>query len=479
MVKLKAVSKPALPLQTLVLDNGCYSIKAGLCKLSEPSPSADPSSECRVIPNCVTRSRGRKVYIASEVESCADYGEMVYRRPMDKGSIVHWETQREIWDREFFGKGHDKKGRRWNLEPKEMNLILTETPTPLQALSTATDQIVFEDFGFASYLRTTPGVLIAQNDIQTVFTPQGLTGNHSAPQQDAMEIDPAPTSASIASFPKTEAFILVDSGFSSTQITAYLYGQPIRKSTRRLDIGGNFMTNYMKDIVSVRYYNMMDEDYTINAIKEEVCYVTDDFKRDMEVSWKQSKKGKVDAADSVTIDYVLPDWNEGRRGFSRPHVLARLRAKQAAHSGGVVSKMLEEEVMTLANERFTVPELLFNPANVGLNQAGIPGAIMQVLDTIPQELWAAMLANVVLVGGSALFPGFREKVERDLRMRVPEDIEIRVGMPERSSAITWACQGGLRLARDDPSKLKEMVVTKQEYEENGAQWTARRFAGMV
>lgn len=66
--------------------------------------------------------------------------------------------------------------------------------------------------------------------------------------------------------------------------------------------------------------------------------------------------------------------------------------------------------MTLGNERFTIPELLFHPADIGLNQAGLPEMIMQSLHALPGGLWTGMLANVVLVGGNANIRGLLERL---------------------------------------------------------------------
>ncbi len=84
------------PSKTLVLDNGAYTIKAGFVTTN---CTGDP--EATVIPNCIARDRERKVYVASDLERCKDFGEIVLRRPVEKGYIVNWEAQREIWNNEF------------------------------------------------------------------------------------------------------------------------------------------------------------------------------------------------------------------------------------------------------------------------------------------------------------------------------------------------------------------------------------------
>jgi actin-related protein 6 len=130
---------PKGPSTTLVLDNGASTIKAGLIH------SSTIPSEPRIIPNVIARDRTRKIYVASELEKCRDFGEIQFRRPVEKGFIVNWEAQKEIWDREIF--------EREEFEPKDARLILAEPPNGLPILQANCDQIVFEEYGFASYYR--------------------------------------------------------------------------------------------------------------------------------------------------------------------------------------------------------------------------------------------------------------------------------------------------------------------------------------
>ena len=149
------VQPPAPPRRTLVLDNGAFTIKAGFVshgddddenggKDSDGAADGQP----RIIPNCIARDRDRKTYVGSELEKCKDFGEILFRRPVEKGFIVNWEAQKEIWEREFF----DAKAPR-RCDPSETRLLLAEHPNSLPALQSNCDQRVFEEFGFASYYR--------------------------------------------------------------------------------------------------------------------------------------------------------------------------------------------------------------------------------------------------------------------------------------------------------------------------------------
>jgi actin-related protein 6 len=92
----KAAEAPAVKPNTLVLDNGAWSIKAGLV-------SGNPSSEkdCHIIPNCVARDQDRKVYIGAQLEKCRDFYHITLRRPEERGMVVNWELQRSIWHTSF------------------------------------------------------------------------------------------------------------------------------------------------------------------------------------------------------------------------------------------------------------------------------------------------------------------------------------------------------------------------------------------
>lgn len=137
-------SGPPPPDRTLIIDNGAYTIKAGFSSPTTETPT--PS----IIPNCMARDREKKVYVGSQLSKCRDFGEIVFRRPVDKGYLVNWEAQKEIWEHEFF---EDKAPL--HCDPRETGLILTEAPNALPQLQTNCDQVVFEEFGFASYYRCT------------------------------------------------------------------------------------------------------------------------------------------------------------------------------------------------------------------------------------------------------------------------------------------------------------------------------------
>ena len=234
--------------------------------------------------------------------------------------------------------------------------------------------------------------LNAYNDIQSLWG--------APPRETGLAVLPA------------ECLLVIDSGYSHSTVTPLFNGRPIQQAVRRLDVGGKFLTNYLKELISIRHYNMLDETYVMNEIKEAVCYVSEDFKCDLERTWKENsarrKKALGDERD-IAVDYVLPDYNTHKSGFMRPHdpsLTAKMR--KMGSMAGVGDAV--EDYMTLGNERFLVPEVLFNPGDVGMKQEGLPATVLQSLSGLPPGLWPAMLANILVVGGNSKIEGFMSRL---------------------------------------------------------------------
>jgi actin-related protein 6 len=202
--------------------------------------------------------------------------------------------------------------------------------------------------------------------------------------------------------------LLIDSGYSHTTVTPLINGRPIQQAVRRLDIGGKFLTNYLKEQLSIRAFYAMDETYVVNELKESVCFVSQNFSRDLEATWKGGKRDRREVDTSVVVDYVLPDYEVIHHGIIRPHEPAA-----AKNTNALIGQPSREKVVTLGNERFIVPELLFNPGDVGMKEAGLPAVIMESVESLPEGLRPAMLANIALVGGNANIPGLHERLYVD------------------------------------------------------------------
>ena len=72
------------------------------------------------------------------------------------------------------------------------------------------------------------------------------------------------------------------------------------------------------------------------------------------------------------------------------------------------------QVLRISSERFTVPEVLFNPSDIGINQAGLPEAIHQSINKCPPIFAKDLYKNIILGGGNSKIPGFQARIEQEL-----------------------------------------------------------------
>ncbi|KAJ8032214.1 Actin-related protein 6 [Holothuria leucospilota] len=392
----------------VVLDNGAYTAKIGFSSDEEP----------KLIQNCIAKAKSerRKQFIGNQYEDCRDLSGLYYLLPFQKGYLVNWDVQRQVWEH-IFGK------EVMNLEPPETSIIITEPYFNFGSIQDAMNEVFFEEYQFQAIHRTNAGTL------------------------SAFRCKKEP--------PKELCCMVVDSGYSFTHIAPYYDGKKVGNAIRRINVGGKLLTNHLKEILSYRQLHVMDETYVINQVKEDVCYVSSQFMPDMEIT---KLKG---AENTIVRDYVLPDFQQIRRGY----------VKDESSASSANEQCVSLQIIRMNNERFSVPELLFNPSDVSIQEMGIPEAIVHCIGLVEEEMRPHLYKNILLTGGNSLFPGFKERVERDVRAMAPLNYDVRVTLPEKP--ITYSWQGGKLFSAAE--NFKELCVTKKEYEEYGQSICLEKF----
>lgn len=384
---------------TLVLDNGAYTAKIGYSQ-----------EKVSVIPNCQFRSKTSrlKTFTANQLDEIKDPSGLFYILPFQKGYLVNWDVQRKVWDH-LFGK------EMFKVEFADTSIIITEPYFNFTSIQESMNEILFEEYQFQSALRTNAGSLSAHHYFHTK--------------------------------PTELCCLVVDTGFSFTHIIPYCRSRTMKDGIRRINVGGKLLTNHLKEIISYRQLHVMDETHVINQVKEDVCYVSQQFYKDMETAQLKGEE------NTVMKDYVLPDFSSIKKGFCKPQEEMIFNGKYKTG----------EQILRLANERFAVPEMLFHPSDIGIQEMGIPEAIVHSIQSLPEDMQPHFYQNIVLTGGNTLFPGFRERLEAELRSLVPAHLPVSVLLPANPISFSW--EGG-RLLSHNPD-YDEMVVTREDYEENG------------
>ncbi len=121
------------------------------------------------------------------------------------------------------------------------------------------------------------------------------------------------------------------------------------------------------------------------------------------------------------------------------------------------------QVITIGNERFRAPESLFQPSFIGMEQAGIHenvfGSIMKCDIDIRKDLYA----NNVLSGGTTMYPGIADRMQKEITTLAPSTMKIKIIAPPERKYSVWI--GGSILA--SLSTFQTMWITKAEYDESG------------
>lgn len=111
---------------------------------------------------------------------------------------------------------------------------------------------------------------------------------------------------------------------------------------------------------------------------------------------------------------------------------------------------------------------MFNPSLVEVPEHGIHHVVKSAIEECPEELQAELYAHVALGGGNTCFPGFGERLEKELSQLTTNKVKVYAG-PKR--AISASIGGSIISSL---STFQAMWIPKEEYDELGPAVVRRR-----
>lgn len=211
--------------------------------------------------------------------------------------------------------------------------------------------------------------------------------------------------------------IVVDAGETGTSIMPIFESYSIPYYSGRLDIGGRQITEGLRNGITQRGYSLKTgtEREILHSMKSKICYISLD------------PLGS--AQDAPQQTFITPDGTD----------------------------------IKLTSQCFMCPEILFKPSLCGCEQKGISDQISEVISKVDNDIRDLLTSNIVLAGGSTLFPGFAERITKDLHELLPEQNVNVIADPNRLSS-SW--EGGSIFA--SVGTFEKLYITSDEYDEYGA-----------
>lgn len=234
---------------------------------------------------------------------------------------------------------------------------------------------------------------------------------------------------SLYAFGRTTGCV-IDIGDGVSHIVPIFEGFALSHAIQRIDLAGRDVTTYLQRLLrqNGNLFTSSAEKEIVREIKEKLCYVAIDPEKEIILSNKVAGMEKA---------YMLPDG----------------------------------ETITIGLEQFLAPECFFNPAVLGKELAPLDDVIVGAISDCDVDLRRDLYSNIVLSGGSTMFPGIKERLSREIKEQVADSIDVRIIAPPERMYSVWI--GGSIL-----SSLKtfhRMWITRRDYKEIGPQVIHRCF----
>jgi actin-related protein 6 len=349
----------------------------------------------RIVANALARGkRDKKLYIGDKILN-TPIAEYILSRPSQRGLVTDWEVQKLIWEHGLFSR--DKLSGSFSVLPEASSstAVFTMSSFTPNNLKKELLEILFNDFGFNRAV-VLDGTLCAQ------YSP-GITAQFT-------EDDWA-----------NPCGIIVDCGFSHCTVIPVFETLPVPHTAQRVPVAGRVLNNLLRERLAYLQVDLDDNPLLVQALKEDALEV--------------ATNGLKHAMESVEVEtYMLPD-------FSEPPYVARKLDHAPTTS----------QLIKIKNDKFSIPEAVFNPRSVGVDSLGITDAIVRAIELCPESIRRPLAKKIIVCGGTVMMRGFIDRVKSELESALP--FPIRIITETRPDLSVWRGAAQLATNEDDLTYL--------------------------
>jgi actin len=212
---------------------------------------------------------------------------------------------------------------------------------------------------------------------------------------------------------------VLESGYGTMSASPIYDGYALPHGVMLSVVGGSTVTDHLMKLLTQRGYSFTTtaEREIVRDMKEKLCHV----RATAGAPWAGAEKS-----------YELPDG----------------------------------QVVTIGAEMVDAPEVLFDPTSLTgqENAVGFTDLAVNSVLKCDADIRKELLGNIVLTGGSTMFPNMAERVQNDVRAKYSgKNVNIKVIAPPERKYSVWI--GGSIQA--SLSTFQQMWMSKEEYDESG------------
>lgn len=222
--------------------------------------------------------------------------------------------------------------------------------------------------------------------------------------------------------------LVIDSGYGVTHTIPVYEGYYLPHAVSRLGIAGRDITEFLTKLLlesGQRFESLAEKKSIIEDIKEKLCYVAPDPHKEL------AKR-----PEEVLKEYKLPDGT----------------------------------LVRIGSPLFQAPEILFGPGGTGKDAPGLHRMIAHSVTKCDANIHNTLYGNIVLSGGSSLFPGLDERIFKGLEHQVPKGVPIKIIAPTDRWFSTWIGASVITSL----TSFKPMWITAADYKDFGPNIVQRR-----